>query len=324
MKVFFKRHAWLLVILFLSSCATTKESSVPASLYKGSEAKSIAYRSYDKVMAFWPVAYEEAWVQTDYGETHVIVSGPEQARPIVLLPGLFADATMWYANVGALAQYYRVYTVDQITYGGKSEPAGKTVDDVHDYVTWFNQVIKHFGYDRVSVGGLSYGSWLSLALARQVPESIATVIMLDPSETFIKMDGGIAWRGFWDFMFFPNRKKYRRFFAWMGGGFSTPKSDLWLEHMLDVIEFGSVGMFDIPQHRIYHAEDLGMVTMPVLILAGGNPIVYKDPNAFAAAAARALPHAEVEIVPNTGHSLNVEKADVVNTRMIDFLSSNYK
>lgn len=319
MKSFFEFSLLIMVLLLIAGCASNKQGGAPASLYKSPEAKAIAYESYDRVMDFWPVEHEETWVKTDYGKTHIVITGVKGAKPVFLLPGLFADATMWYANVGELAEHYRVYCLDQIVYGGKSEPAGQTVKDVYDYVAWFSQIINYFGYDEVSIGGLSYGSWLSLALARENPQSISTIIMLDPSETFVKMDGGIAWKGFWNFMFFPNRKKYRRFFAWMGGGFSSPRSDIWLEHMLDVIEFGSVGMFDIPQHRIYYAKDLKMVTMPVLIMAGGKPIVYKDPRAFANAAARALPHAEIEIIPETGHSLNVEKADVVNAKMVDFL-----
>lgn len=293
------------------------------SLYKGAKEKEIAHKSYDRIMEFWPVEYEDAWVETSYGSTHIIISGPKKGKPVFLFPGLFADATMWYANVERLSKLYRIYCLDQITYGGKSEPSNKPVNDISDYKAWFNEVIEYFEYKRVSVGGLSYGAWLALALAREIPENISTVTMLDPSETFIKMDGGIAWKGFWSFAFFPNRKKYKKFFDWLGGGFSDRESDIWLEHMLDVIEYGSVGMFDIPQHKIYHAEDLEKVVMPILIMAGEKPIIYKDPHHFASSAAKALPHAEIIIVPDTGHSMNVEKPDIVDHKMIQFLSENY-
>ncbi len=86
------------------------------SLYKSSNAKAVALKSYDREMAFWPVEYEEVWGRTDYGMTHIIVSGSKGARPALLLPGLFADATMWYANVGAVSEYYRTYCLDQISY----------------------------------------------------------------------------------------------------------------------------------------------------------------------------------------------------------------
>ena len=294
------------------------------SLYKNPKAKDIAYKSYDRVMEYWPVEYEEIWVETSYGATHIIVSGAEKGKSVFLLPGLFADATMWYANVERLSKHYRIYCLDQITYGGKSEPSNKNVEDVNDYALWFSEIIEYFNYDKVSVGGLSYGAWLALALARELPEKLATVIMVDPSETFIKMSGGIAWRGFWSFAFFPNRKKYKKFFDWLGGGFNDRKSDIWLEHMLDVIEYGSVGIFDIPQHKIYKREDLSEVVMPILILAGGKPIIYKDPHYFASSAAKALPHAEIKIIPDSGHSLNVEKSGIVNTSIIRFLSDYYQ
>ncbi len=305
------------------NCASSKKTPEPKELYDNTAARQTAYKSYDKIMKHWPVDYTEEWIETDFGISHLIISGPADAKPVILFAGLFADATMWYANVGPLAEHYRVICPDQMTYGGKSQPTGKPILNINDYAAWYDQLLSYFGYDKAAVGGLSYGSWLGLALARETPESISAIIMLDPSETFTKMDGGIAWRGFRDFMWFPNRDKYRRFFDWMGGGFSTPESDLWLEHMLDVIQYGSIGMFDIPQHRIYTADELTNVTMPVLIMAGGKPIVYKDPEVFAQAAALALPHAEIVIVPGTGHSLNVEKADVVNAKMVNFLVDNY-
>ena len=138
------------------------------------------------------------------------------------------------------------------------------------------------------------------------------------------MDGGIALKGFWSFAFLPSRRKQKKFFGWLGGGYSDKKSDIWLEHMLDVIECGSVGMFDIPQHKIYRPEDLSSVVMPVLILAGGKPIIYRDPQRFASAAAKALPNAKIKIIPDTGHSLHVEKSNVVNAHLVRFLSDNYQ
>ena len=292
-----------------------------AGFYKSEAGRAIAHASYDRALKLWTVNYEEQWVETELGRTHVIVSGPEDEPPLVLLPGLFADATMWYPNAGAFAGDYRVYSVDLPVFGGKSEPGDHRIAGVADYAQWFRELIGRLGHGRVAVAGLSYGSWLCLALARELPDAITAVAMLDPSETFAKMDGGIAWRGLWTFALFPTRAKYTRFFTWLGGGYRDPAMDIWFEHMLDVIQYGAVGMFDVPQHRVYTAPELAMVTMPVLVVAGGKPILYKHPNHLAAAARRALPHAQVEIVPDTGHSLNAEKADVVNARVLQFLEA---
>ncbi len=313
----------------VTGCTTATTTSAPmreetSGFYKDSGAREIAHESYDAAMMLWETEYEEGWIPTTYGLTHIITAGSPDAPPVVLLPGLFGDATMWYANAGAMAERYRVIAVDLPVYGGKSEPSEVPITGVDDYSRWFAELLDNAGYERAAVMGLSYGSWLSLALAREVPDRISAVVMLDPSETFAKMRASMMWKGIRYFVLFPNRTKYGRFFEWMGGGYSDYRTDIWMEHMLDVIEYGSVAMMDVPQHRVYTPEELTMVTMPVLVLAGGKPIIYRDPEAFAAAAAAALPHAEIGIVPDTGHSLHVEKADDMNERIIRFLDGTLR
>ena len=321
-----KKHKSLLFSLFalivISGCSSNKQLNVPVSLYKSEQAKKIAYASYDKAMDLWDIEYTEDFVETSYGKTHIILSGDTNAKPLVVLPGLFGDATMWYPNVGELSKHYRVYTLDMPNYGGKSIPAGKSVTELSDYVVWFTQIMKHYKIDTAPLLGLSYSSWLSLALAREMPQNISSIILLDPSETFMPMNGGIAWKGFRYFMFFPNRKKYGKFLDWLGGGYTDEKCAVWNGHMLDVIEFGSVKMFDVPQHRIYKPEELEMIKMPVLVIVGGKPILYDSPDEFRNKVITAIPHAEVVIVPETGHGLNMEKPEEVNSKIIEFLAKN--
>jgi pimeloyl-ACP methyl ester carboxylesterase len=310
-------------LLMMSGCVSQEKPASQSGLFKSAEGERIASRSYDRAMELWDCRWREEWVETEYGRTHLIVAGPEDGKPLFLLPGLFADATMWYANAGELAGRYRVYAVDLPVYGGKSACSDRRIGDISDYQSWFTALLGHYGYRSSAVAGLSYGSWLSLALAREMPERISTLILLDPSQTFAKMRSIMIWKGFRYFVFFPNREKYRRFFDWMGGGYSDPEIEIWFEHMLDVIEYGSVGMMDVPQHRVYAPEELEMVRMPVLVLASGKPIIYKDPEEFAAAAATALPHAEIDIVAEAGHSLNMERPAEVNSRMLRFLAEHY-
>lgn len=308
----------------MSSCSSTRKTLAPSSLYKTGKGEQIACESYDMAMSLCKTGYFEDYVETDYGTSHVIVSGVENGQPLVLLPGLFADAAMWYPNVGELSKHYRVYAFDMLNYGGKSLSSGKSIKDVNDYQRWFSQLLEHYNIKKASVAGLSYGSWLALALAREMPDTFASLILLDPSSTFMPMDGGIAWKGFKAFMFFPNRDKYKKFFNWIGGGYTDEQMDIWFEHMLDVIEYGSAKMTDVPMHKIYQSDELAMINMPVLVIAGGKPILYKDPLEFKAKAEKAIPHARVEIVPDAGHGLNMEKPEHVNSEMLDFLKNVHK
>jgi hypothetical protein len=46
--------------------------------------------------------------------------------------------------------------------------------------------------------------------------------------------------------------------------------------------YANAGAF-AERYRVYTPDELSMVTMPVLVMAGGKPILYKNPDQLAAA-----------------------------------------
>src|SRR5688500_2064537 len=60
-------------------------------------------QAYDLALTLWPVPFKELVVPTSHGNASVIVSGPENAEPLVLLHGMNASSTMWYPNIEALS-----------------------------------------------------------------------------------------------------------------------------------------------------------------------------------------------------------------------------
>jgi len=64
-------------------------------------------------------------------------------------------------------------------------------------------------------------------------------------------------------------------------------------------------------------DDLAAVTAPTLVLAGDDDVLTIE---HAAALARALPDAQLAIVPGTSHALPMEKPEVVNRLLLDFLA----
>lgn len=304
----------------MAGCASTEKNVIK--LYKSSKGQEITYASYDKTMSLWQIPYTEEWVDTEYGQAHVITAGKEDGKPLFLLPGLFADATMWYANAKALSEEYKIYAPDMMNFAGKSIPSAKTVKNSEDYALWFKALLNHYEYKETAIAGLSYGSWTAMAIAKENPELISAMILIDPCESFAKMDGGIAWKGFKAFVFFPSREKYARFFQWMGGGYSDPNMDLWFEHLLNAIEFTTAKISRVPQ-GLFNKEEFSRMKMPVQVLAAGKPIIYKSPEQFSKAVKESLPHGEMHIIPDAGHALNMEKPEEVNTLMLDFLKRHY-
>jgi pimeloyl-ACP methyl ester carboxylesterase len=63
-------------------------------------------------------------------------------------------------------------------------------------------------------------------------------------------------------------------------------------------------------------EQLGRVSAPTLVLAGDDDIIALE---HSAALFRAIPASELAIVPGTSHTLLMEKPQLVNSLVIDFL-----
>jgi hypothetical protein len=49
--------------------------------FRSAEAEHKYTAAYDEVLAQWPVSFTQVTVSTPFGETHVIVSGPEGGAP---------------------------------------------------------------------------------------------------------------------------------------------------------------------------------------------------------------------------------------------------
>jgi pimeloyl-ACP methyl ester carboxylesterase len=128
--------------------------------FRSPELRAQFIAKYDAVMRSWPVAYEELDVATAFGATHVIVSGPTSAPPLVLLHGAATTAAMWSSIIAPLSESHRCYCIDTITDANKSV-ATKRVRAVADYVDWLRQSFAALELENARVAGLSYGGWLA-------------------------------------------------------------------------------------------------------------------------------------------------------------------
>lgn len=57
----------------------------PASIYKSDAVRAEFHALYDEKMRGWPLPFEDRFLDTDYGTVHVIVSGPEDGKPVLVL-----------------------------------------------------------------------------------------------------------------------------------------------------------------------------------------------------------------------------------------------
>jgi pimeloyl-ACP methyl ester carboxylesterase len=303
-------------------------------IYRNEETKSKFFSFYKEALATWPVPYEELMVQTSYGNTHAISSGPKQASvtsaaaaaiPIVLLHAAGTNATMWSPNVAALSSTFHLYAIDTIGDLGKSvlKDADYYPKTSQDYGRWLTDVFDGLGIKQAFVIGSSMGGWITHSLALFASERIRKIVLLDPA-------AGIPTRTTWATMFllaaiFPFKSNYRRIVRKLlgnsikeGEGGEEKGKKLWFDYM--VTAFASKVKPRLGMPTKFSDQELTKTKVPILLLIGQEEVIYGSIDATIERARRLIPHIQVEIIPNAGHLPNMDQPSLVNTMILKFLA----
>ena len=276
----------------------------------------------DAVTALWPVPSESLFLETRFGTTHALVSGPKDAAPLVLLHGAGLSAVSWYPNAARLAAAHRIYAVDSIFDSGLGRQAG-LIRGRRDVARWLADVIDQLGLDRPAVAGLSQGGWVTASLARFEPAHVSRVALLAPAATVQPFRLLVAL--FVRYSYLVRRgdavDSSRRTFDMVFGDRFVPD-----ERFVRLAAAGSAH-FRYARPPVmptpFSDEKLSALSPPLLVLLPSLDVIYSPAKAFERVR-RLLPHAEVEMVPGAGHFVAMEAAERVSTRLLEFLGEDGK
>jgi pimeloyl-ACP methyl ester carboxylesterase len=295
--------------------------SDPVSVFTSPEGQSEILQAYQAVMDCWPVPYQELTVKTSFGETHVIASGSEDAPPVVLLHALLATATSWYRTVGALSQTYRVYAVDIIGEGNRSQPV-KPIKSLDDFRQWFTEVIDGLEIETLYVVGNSYGGFTAAYYAMHLPERIRKLVLVGPAATIAPM------RPFFRHMFIPKmvymffprlpgmKKAMRASVDWMYAG--LPRDPLWDAVFYNSMLYG--GLINQVFPRVYKKEEFAQIKARTLLIVGEREAIYNNWSSAVRSARALMPNLEVAFIPDAHHITAIAQPDRVNQCVLHFLA----
>ncbi|CCK30597.1 carboxylesterase [Streptomyces davaonensis JCM 4913] len=249
--------------------------------------------AYDKVMAKWPADREAVTVPTPFGTAYVQVCGPSSGPPLLLLPGGGAAAASWYAQVGELARTRRVYAVDPPGVAGRGT-VDRPPSTASDLTAWLGAVLDGLGVRRVDLGGHSYGGWIALRFALDVPDRVRRLFLLDPTQCFAGYKAAYLMRAL-PMLLRPTPRRVRAFLEWETGG--VPLDPDWLRLQEAAAGFPSVKPVTGPRPS---AAELRTLDVPVLLLLAGSSRTH-DTYEAARRARAVLPHGDTEILPEISH-----------------------
>ncbi|MFC4552259.1 MULTISPECIES: alpha/beta fold hydrolase [Halorussus] len=151
-----------------------------ASIYRTDDGRREIRARYRRMRDDLDAEFDEEWVETRFGRTHVLATGPEDAPPLVVFHGgnvVNPVSLEWFLP---LADDYRLYAPDTVGHPGLSaetrvSPAGD------DYGKWVVDVLDGLDLDRVPMVGPSYGAGIVVRTAAYAPERIEAASLVVPS-----------------------------------------------------------------------------------------------------------------------------------------------
>lgn len=282
--------------------------------WRSRESREAYIAAYEKVMSELP-AVEQSWdVTTDWGVVHVVrFPGPEDATPILLLPGWGAGIPMWRELLPVLTAERPVYALDALGDAGLSHQSVPIVSE-QEQADWISQSLDGLGVPRVHVVGHSFGGWLAANLARHHPERVASVTLFDPVHVLSGLRAEVYLYALPAALPFLPQSWRDAALERIGGGPINP--DDAMARLIDAGTKGYSSARSLPE--LFSDAQLRTHPVPMHVALAGDSAVLTDPVA-AAQRADLLPEGEATVWDGASHSLPMERPAEVGAATLGFM-----
>ncbi|QFG24384.1 alpha/beta fold hydrolase [Actinomadura sp. WMMB 499] len=260
-------------------------------IYKSEAGGRELLRRYREALDGWPVPAEHVRVPTREGETFVLVSGPEDAPPVVLLHGSGANARMWEDDVAAWSREFRVHAVDLVGEPGLSAPS-RPVLGTDAPALWLDDVLDGLGLADAAFVGASLGGWIALDYAVRRPDRVRRLGLLCPGGLGRQKTG---WLVKAVLLRMVGRGGVRRSAASVTGLADGPVLDglaLTFEHFKPRME----------RLPVFPDGALRGLETPVLVIVGARDAML-DSRGTARRVRECVPDSTVVLLPEAGHAI---------------------
>jgi len=246
-----------------------------------------------------------------------------KGQPLVLLHGGMIDHREWEAQLDGLSDAYSVIAWDTPGCGASEDPPRSF--RMADYGRVLASFLERLGIESAHVGGLSWGSTLTLELYRQRPDLVRSLILtaayagwagsLSPEEVTSRLQTLLR------------DIDERSQDEWLRGFLPTLLTDVapreMRERLLEAMGSASRPSGIRPMLHAMAEADLRVVlptiSVPTLLLYGEGDV--RSPRAVAEEMRRAIPGSRLEILERSGHQANVEAAERFNDAVRAFLAT---
>lgn len=269
-------------------------------IYRSAAGRAAVLAMVERGIAELPLAVASRFVDTRFGATHVLVAGPAEAPPLLVIHGANGSADQMAAGMPWVARRRRCYFLDVPGEPNRSSEVrpGKRGDGL---ARWVGDVMGALGLERAALLGMSGGAYAVLKAAGGLPGRVTRAVLLVPEGLSEARPLAFAWSVLAPLLRYrlrPGEANARRVMATLCGvaaeevpARAVERFRGCLDHVRAIADRGPM----------FTAEDLAGFTAPVLLVAAGRDVVFPGEPAVARARALLRGLADVVFLPAAGH-----------------------
>jgi pimeloyl-ACP methyl ester carboxylesterase len=231
--------------------------------------------------------------------------------PVVFTHGYSASTRMWAPQTQPLSQRYRFITWDIRGHGQTDSPADQAQYSEALAVEDERELLQQLGVEQAVIGGLSLGGYLSLAFALSHPEMVRALILCDTGPGYRNPQAREQWN--------ETAERRARAFEERGlealGRSPEVQASTQVHRSADGLARAARGILAQFNSRVI--DGLPSISVPTLVIVGENDTPFLNGSDYMA---NKIPGARKVVIPDAGHSSNIDQPTAFNEAVLIFLA----
>ena len=232
-----------------------------------------------------------------------------QGPALILTHGYSSTSQMWAGQIAPLEPHFTVITWDMRGHGQSDYPADQGQYSEEATVADIGALLDAVGARDAVVGGLSLGGYMSLAFHRAHPERTRALLIIDTGPGYKNDVARDGW----------NKNAIARAERFEADGLpdaTKGSAEVRLARHRDATGLARAARGMLTQRDARVIESLPNVAVPSVVIVGADDTPFLAASDYMAAK---IPGAKKVVIPDAGHSANIDQPAHFNAALLDFL-----
>ena len=238
---------------------------------------------------------------------HYDVAGDGPA--LILTHGYSSTGEMWAGQIAPLARHFTVITWDMRGHGRSDYPQDPAAYSEAATVADMATLLDAVGAKDAIVGGLSLGGYMSLAFHAAHPERTRALLIVDTGPGYKNDQAREGWNA-------NAIRRAERFEAEGLPDVAAASAEVRLARHRDATGLARAARGMLTQRNARVIESLPGIKVPAVVIVGANDTPFLAASDYMAAK---IPGAKKVVIPDAGHSANIDQPEAFNAALLGFL-----